>query len=240
MIDYEERPSYAEIKHYNGFRSTSVTGNIDVSKITAVKMLDIFKTQFVKDKGVQYIVSGRPVEEAKIFAGLKIAAVLAIVGIFFILSLMFNSYTKPFLVLTVIPFGVVGIFLSFYLHNLPISMFAGIGLIGLAGIVVNDSIVLVDHIGQLIRENGGFSKDLLIRGARERLRPILLTTISTIVAVAPTAYAFGGYDSLLSPLSLAILYGLMFGTTVVLLFMPALYFIGNDFGVKFKNKVVLK
>lgn len=235
MIDYEERPSFAEIKHYNGLRSTSITGNIDTNKITAVEMLAVFKSKFIKDKNIKYTISGRPVEEAKIFSGLKIAGVLAIVGIYFILSLMFNSYAKPLLILTVIPFGVVGIFLSFYLHGLAISMFAMIGLIGLSGIVVNDSIVLVDHVSQLMERNGGFSRELLIQGAKERLRPISLTTVSTALAVAPTAYAIGGYDPLLSPLSLAILYGLLFGTTVVLLFMPALYLVGNDLGNKLKR-----
>ncbi len=240
MIDYEHRPSYADIKHYNGFRSTSVTGNIDPAKITAVEMLDVFKNKFNKDKGIKYTISGRPIEEAKIFSGLKMAAGLSVIGIFFILSIMFNSYAKPFLILSVIPFGVVGIFLSFYLHDLPISMFAGIGLIGLSGIIINDSIVLVDHVSQLMRDNGGFSRDVLIRGAVERLRPISLTTISTMLAVAPTAYAIGGYDSLLSPLSLAILYGLFVGTTVVLLLMPTLYLVGNDIGRKFQKKEVLK
>ena len=123
MIEYEERPSFAEIKHYNGLRSTSITGNIDTKQLTAVEMLKVFNSKFVKDKGVNYTISGRPVEEAKIFSGLIIAAALAIVGIYFILSLIFDSYAKPFLILSVIPFGVVGIFLSFYLHNLPISMF---------------------------------------------------------------------------------------------------------------------
>lgn len=230
MIEYEERPSFAEIKHFNGLRSTSITGNINTEMITAVEMLKKFNENFVKDKNVKYTISGRPVEEEKIFAGLKIAAVLAVIGIYFILSLMFDSYAKPFLILTVIPFGVVGIFLSFFAHGLPISMFAGIGLIGLSGIVVNDSIVLVDHLSQRLIENGKFSIDVLIQGAKERLRPISLTTVSTILAVAPTGYAIGGYDPLLSPLSLAILYGLLFGTTVVLIFMPNMYVIGNDLG----------
>ncbi|WP_417335870.1 efflux RND transporter permease subunit [Halobacteriovorax marinus] len=236
MIEYEQRPSFAEIKHFNGQRSTSITGNINTQKITAVEMLGQFNEKFVKDKNIKYTISGRPVEEEKIFSGLKIAALLAIVGIYFILSLMFDSYAKPFLILTVIPFGVVGIFLSFFAHGLPISMFAGIGLIGLSGIVVNDSIVLVDHISQLLKENGKFSKDILVQGAKERLRPISLTTVSTILAVAPTGYAIGGYDPLLSPLSLAILYGLLFGTTVVLIFMPNMYVIGNDLG-NFMKKI---
>lgn len=243
MIEYEQRPSFAEIKHFNGQRSTSITGNINAQKITAVEMLKQFKDNFVKDKDVKYTISGRPVEEEKIFSGLKIAALLAVVGIYFILSLMFDSYAKPLLILTVIPFGVVGIFLSFFAHGLPISMFAGIGLIGLSGIVVNDSIVLVDHISQLLKENGKFSKEILIQGAKERLRPISLTTISTILAVAPTGYAIGGYDPLLSPLSLAILYGLLFGTTVVLIFMPNMYVIGNDLGniiKKFKGNGNMK
>lgn len=236
MIEYEERPSFAEIKHFNGQRSTSITGNINTEKVTAIEMLKKFNENFVKEKNVKYTISGRPVEEEKIFAGLKIAAVLAVVGIYFILSLMFDSYAKPFLILIVIPFGVVGIFLSFFAHGLPISMFAGIGLIGLSGIVVNDSIVLVDHLSQRLKENGKFSIDVLIQGAKERLRPISLTTVSTILAVAPTGYAIGGYDPLLSPLSLAILYGLLFGTTVVLFFMPNMYVIGNDLG-NFMKKV---
>jgi len=148
---------------------------------------------------------------------------------------MFNSYAKPILILSVIPFGVVGIFLSFYLHGLPISMFAGIGLIGLAGIVVNDSIILVDHITQMMKKNKSFSKKLLVQGAKERLRPILLTTISTVLAIFPTAYAIGGYDPLLSPLSLAILYGLLFGTIVVIFFLPALYLIGTEWGERIKG-----
>ena len=228
MIEYEERPSYAEIKHFNGQRSTSVMGNINPEKLTALEMLDLFKKNFIKDAEVKYIVSGRPVEEEKIFSGLKIAALLSVIGIFFILSLIFDSYLKPLLILIVLPFGVVGIFLSFYMHDLPISMFAGIGLIGLSGIVVNDSIVFVDHVSQLLKEHGDFSIDVLIQGAKERLRPISLTTVSTMLAVAPTAYAVGGYDPLLSPLSLAILYGLLFGTTVVLVFMPNVYVIGYD------------
>ena len=235
MIDYQERPSYAEIKHYNGLRSTSITGNINTKEIMVLEMLSLFKSKFIRDKNIKYTISGRPVEEAKIFSGLKMAALFAIVGIYFILSLMFQSYLRPFLILSVVPFGVVGIFLSFYLHDLPLSMFAGIGLIGLAGIVVNDSIVLVDHIGQCIRRNGGFSQKILIQAAKERFRPIALTTISTVLAVAPTAYAIGGYDPLLSPLSLAILYGLIFGTTVVLFLIPTLYLIGNELGAKVKQ-----
>lgn len=235
MIETEERPSYAEIKHFNGIRSTSITGNINTNTITAVEMLNVFESKFTKDKNTKYTISGRPVEEAKIFSGLMIAAIMAVIGIFFILSLIFNSYVKPFLILLVIPFGVVGIFLSFYIHNLPLSMFAGIGLIGLAGIVVNDSIVLVDHLSQLMKDHGSFSVKLLIQGSKERLRPITLTTISTILAVAPTAYAIGGYDPLLSPLSLAILYGLIVGTTVVLLLMPILYVIGNDVYLKLRK-----
>ena len=236
MIQYEEKPSYAEIKRYNGIRSTSITGNIDKNKVTAVGMLELFKKKFKNSNSVKYILGGRPVEEGKIFSSLLMAAGMAILGIYFILSLMFNSYSKPFLILAVIPFGVVGIFVSFYLHGLSISMFAGMGLIGLSGIVVNDSIVLIDHVMQLIKENGGFSKRILVQAAKERLRPILLTTISTVLAVAPTAYAIGGYDSLLSPLSMAILYGLLFGTTVVLLFIPSIYFIGVDLSIYIKKR----
>jgi len=235
MISYEENPSYAEVKRFNGTRATAVTGNINKKKVTAIEMLKVFKNKFKNTDTVKYLLSGQPVEEGKIFSGLMIAAVMAIVGIYLILSLIFNSYVKPFLVLAVIPFGIVGIFLSFFLHGLPMSMFAGIGLIGLSGIVINDSIVLIDHLNHMIKENGVFTQEILIQAAKERLRPISLTTISTVLAIAPTAYGLGGYDPLLSPLSLAILYGLLFGTTVVLIFIPALYISGVKVG-KILNK----
>lgn len=228
MIDYEERPSLSEIKHYNGIRSTSVTGNIDPKKTTAIEILKYFSDKFIKNKNVSYTISGRPIEEAKIFSGLKSAAIIAIIGIYLVLSLIFNSYFRPFLVLMVVPFGVVGVFLAFWTHNLSISMFAGIGLIGLSGIVVNNAIVLIDNINELLKNNGAFSQEILVEGAKERFRPILLTTLTTILGIAPTGYAIGGYDSLLSPLSLAILYGLLFGTVVVLIFIPSLYAISND------------
>ncbi|MBF0299509.1 MAG: efflux RND transporter permease subunit [Oligoflexia bacterium] len=236
MIDNEERPSLSEVKHYNGTRSTSVTGNINPQKITAVEILKYFNDKFIKNKSVKYTISGRPVEEAKIFSGLKIAAIMAIIGIYLILTLIFNSYFKPFLVLTVVPFGVVGVFLAFWAHDLSISMFAGIGLIGLSGIVVNNAIVLIDYIDELLKKNSAFSQEILVQGAQERFRPILLTTITTILGIAPTGYAIGGYDSLLSPLSLAILYGLLFGTAVVLIFIPNLYAISNDLQ-KFINSI---
>jgi len=156
------------------------------------------------------------------------AGLMAIIGIFLILSFIFNSYSKPFLVLLSVPFGIVGIFIAFYLHNLPLSLFAAIGLVGLSGIVINGSIILIDHITYQMKSIGIFSKDVLIVASVERLRPIALTTISTICGVAPTAYAIGGYDSLLSPLSMAIMYGLLFGSIVVLIFIPCIFNIGED------------
>jgi hypothetical protein len=151
---------------------------------------------------------------------------------------MYDSYSMPFLIISVIPFGVVGIFLSFYAHGLPLSMFAAMGLIGLSGIAVNDSVVLIDHIHGKILEAGKFSKELVIQSTVNRLRPIMLTTVSTLLGLVSTAYAIGGYDPLLSPLSLAIFYGLIFSTTVVLILLPTLYAIGADmsnFLAKFKK-----
>ncbi len=228
MIQFEERPSYAEVIHYDGTRSTSVTGNIDVKKITALEMLKLFKEKFKQNPDVTYTLSGRPVEEGKIFSGLKIAGIIALIGIYFILTLMYDSYSMPFLIISVVPFGVVGIFLSFYAHGLPLSMFAAMGLIGLSGIAVNDSVVLIDHIHGNIKAAKKFSNELVVQSTVDRLRPIMLTTVSTLLGLVSTAYALGGYDPLLSPLSLAILYGLIFSTTVVLILLPTLYAIGFD------------
>ena len=141
--------------------------------------------------------------------------------VYLIISLIFNSYKKPIIVILAIPLGIIGVFLSIFMHGMAISMFVGIALIGLMGVIVNNSIIMV-YISS--NQNDDLSNDeTIINVAKTRLRPILLTTITTIFGLLPTGYGIGGYDPVLSPMSLALSYGLLFGTVIILFFIPTVY-----------------
>ena len=114
---------------------------------------------------------------------------------YFLLVLLFNSMTQPFLVMIAIPFGIVGVIIAFALHGEPLGFVGMLGVIGLAGIVVNDSLVLVDHINQLRKQrpDEDVSK-LIVEGASNRLRAVILTSLTTIAGLMPLAYGIGGTD----------------------------------------------
>ena len=140
-----------------------------------------------------------------------------------------------------IPFGIIGSFLAFVIHNVPFTFLGVIGIIGLTGVVVNDSIVMVDFINKSFREkkeNKNIIK-IIASGAKKRLRPVLLTTSTTVAGLLPTAYGLGGYNGLLVPITLAIAYGLLFATLLTLIFIPSLYFVRLDI-IKFLKGLFTK
>ena len=158
---------------------------------------------------------------------LRTAIILVVVLIYFILALMFNSLFRPFIIMLAIPFGAVGVILAFQAHGMNLfGFFSAVGTLGLAGVVVNDSIVMVT---KLDREGGGHMTNTEIANvAKTRLRAVVLTTLTTVAGLLPTAYGFAGYDSMLAEMMLAMAWGLLFGTLITLLLVPALYSVGRD------------
>ena len=138
-----------------------------------------------------------------------------------------TSLLLPLMVMIAIPFGLMGIILAFFLHGWPLSFMAMLGVIGLSGVVVNDAIVLVDFI-RSAREKGEERFESIIHAGRLRLRPVILTSITTIVGLLPVAYGLGGSDPFLKPMALAMGWGLLFATTLTLLLIPCLFSITDD------------
>ena len=158
------------------------------------------------------------------------AGVLALFAIFAILAVLFNDVRYPLLVLASIPLGLIGIVVGFLLSAKALSFLAMIGIIGLAGVQVNAAILLVTFVRQL-RAQGMEPREALIKAARTRFRPILITTLTTMAGLFPTAYSLGGSDPMLIPMTLALAWGLAFGTFGSLVFIPstmaALYQVKN-------------
>ena len=163
---------------------------------------------------------------------LTLAFIMATILIYFVLILLFKSLSQPFIILVTIPFGVSGALLAFAVHGIPLTFMGIIGIIGLSGVVVNDSIVMTDFINKAFSKSSSGDKkqriSTITTGAAKRLRPVILTTITTVAGVLPTVYGIGGSSQIIVPVVMAMAYGLLFATLLTLLFTPSLYMVNTD------------
>jgi multidrug efflux pump subunit AcrB len=162
---------------------------------------------------------------------------IAFLGIYFLLVLLFNSYTQPIFVVVAIPFGLVGVIIALALHGEPLGFFALIGTIGLTGVVVNDSLVMVSHLNTLIKQRPDANiLEIVAEGASDRLRAIILTSLTTVSGLLPLAYGIGGTDEWMAPMALTLGYGILFATPLTLVLVPCLYVVRNDLMRLFTRK----
>ncbi len=148
--------------------------------------------------------------------------ILGIFLIYLILGTQFNSYSQPLLILFSIPFAFIGVVLYLFVSGTPLSTTVIYSSVALAGIAVNDAIVLISFINEL-RAKGTPVKEAVVESARTRLRPIILTSLTTIVGLLPTAIGIGGYSVVWSPMASTIIFGLIFSTLTTLFIIPMLY-----------------
>lgn len=154
------------------------------------------------------------------------AVIIAIGLIYVILTLLLNSLLKPLMIMIAIPFGVAGIILAFWLHGIAFyGFFAVIGALGLAGVVVNDAIIMLVKLDSDFDSglSGDHADSQIAAIAKTRLRAVILTTLTTVAGIIPTAYGWAGYDSMLAQMMLALAWGLVFGTTITLILIPCMY-----------------
>jgi multidrug efflux pump subunit AcrB len=152
---------------------------------------------------------------------------IALLGIYTVLATIFRSYTQPVIVMLAIPFGLIGAVIGHWIMGFDVTLLSMFGMVALAGIVVNDSLVLIDRVNENVRE-GMDVHQAAEMGARSRFRAILLTTVTTVVGMAPLLAEQSFQAQFLKPMAVAISFGLMFATTLTLLAVPCLYLIGND------------
>ena len=222
-----------EFQHVNGVRTETISADINplVSSTSAVQKQvdDHFKEIWAKQSGMKVSFAGEAREQKKIFGGFLVAGIVALVSIYLIVALLLNSLGQSFIVMATIPFAIVGVIWSFYAHGMPLSFFSTMGTLGLIGVVVNDTIIMVTEVNRKLVEHS--NKNLvrtIVSGAKDRLRPVLLTTLTTVAGLLPTAYGLGGKDGLIMPLTMAMAYGLLFATLITLILTPALLTIGHD------------
>jgi multidrug efflux pump subunit AcrB len=214
---------------------------VDKETTSPLKVTQAVFNHFNLDKnwpGMRFVLGGEVMETEESMASLFRTLIIAIVGIYFLLVILFNSLTQPFLVMAAIPFGITGVIFAFAFHGEPFSFMAMMGIIGLSGVVVNDSLVLVSHVNELRRKRSSESiRKLVAEGTANRLRAIIMTTLTTVAALLPLAYGFGGTDPWMVPMALALGWGLVFATPLTLILVPCLYMIWTDItGIFRKDK----
>jgi multidrug efflux pump subunit AcrB len=235
VAKFDLRPGEFDIKHFFGKRSETVYADIDRGMISVAEInRDV--QQHIERQGwlrqhpaINFVFSGQLRQQEDFLKNFSVAATACVLSVFVVLVLLFNSFSQPFLIVVILPFSLVGVMIGLILQSLPISIMAMIALLGLVGVLVNDSLVLV----HTINKRKGSTSDLLdnndiVAGASERLRPIVVTSLTTIAAVVPAAYGFAGSDSFVAPMLISMAWGLLFGTLISLVLLPCAYAIHQD------------
>lgn len=237
---FETQPGTPQIKRFDFKRAKTITGSVDDDIITAVEANALLAEYFqdisgeYKDVALTFGGEGERIQES--MTSLVTALVLALVLIFALLVFLFKSYIRPLIILTTIPLGLVGVSIAFLVHGRAISFLAVTGIIGLAGIIVNAGIVLISFIETLKKEEPGATlSTVLVKAASLRLRAVVVTSLTTIGGLLPTAYGIGGSDEFIIPMTLALAWGLTSGTILSLLWVPCAYLITEDINSLFSK-----
>ena len=239
FVNIRSEQGIEALLHFDYEKAITITADVDEKVVTSGMVNGSLMKQFadIEKKYPGYSMKFRGEQEStnKSMASLASAGIIAFFGIFAILALIFNNTIKPVVILFSIPLGLIGVIFGFLISNKSLSFLAMIGIIGLAGVIVNTSIVLVDCIDEL-QKKGMDKYESLAKAASSRFRPIILTTITTMAGLIPTAYGIGGTDAMLVPMTLALAWGLGFGTIGALFFIPTVFSIGYDMQEFMKRK----
>lgn len=235
-----EIPGEPDLNHFNGERSVSITASAEDGITTPRGVMEAVTMQLNLANNypeVRLISEGGAKEMDDSMDSFANAFIMSIFGVFLLLMLLFNSWSQPMLVISSIPFSLIGVIWAFYFHGEALSFFAVMGSLALIGVIVNDSLVMVSHLNFIkakkeLTEN---TFNWIAKGSKDRLRAVVLTSLTTLAGVLPLAYGIGGVDYLLQPMVLALGYGLLFGTIMTLILLPCLYSMNYDFIKWIKN-----
>ena len=239
VADVREDKGYVEVRRFDGERAITVNAAVDTDKTTAVEvnqaLIGTFAGIETMFPGYRLDFRGEFDQIQESFADLVQLFVIGVFLIYVILATQFKSFLQPVIILLAVPFGIIGAMIGLLAVGATLSMIAMFGIVALAGIVVNDSIVLIDFINRYRRE-GSSRWRAILRGGSIRLRPILLTTVTTVCGLIPMAVGLGGKSPIWMPLASTIIFGLTFATLLTLFVMPALYAITTDINALFTRK----
>ncbi len=220
---------YSQIHRLNQLRAIAITADVDEAVVNSQKVIADLKTRFLPEllshpryADIQISWEGAQESTNESISAMIRGLFVALIAMFALLTLEFRSYFQPIMILIIIPFGLVGAIIGHLIMGLPLTLMSIFGMVALTGVVVNDSIVLIDFINSRIRE-GKPVKEALIESGQRRLRPVLLTSLTTIGGLAPLVLERSVQAQYLVPMAVTLSFGLMFTTVIALILVPTVY-----------------
>ena len=227
----EERVGFSRIQRRNNRPFVRVTAEIDRSTTSSFIVLSRFSSEFVphlkETYGADFVLAGEAEDQAKTFADLRFGLLLALSMIYIVLAWTFGNYSQPFVAMSIVPFSLVGVIVGNLIMGFQLTVMSFIAMLGLSGILVNGSIVLVSEIASLRREGLGV-RDSVIQGSCNRLRAIVLSSFTTVLGLTPLLFETDIQAKFLQPMVITLIGGLSMSVFLVLLLVPALLRIQED------------
>jgi len=232
VAEYKIQRSIRRIRHEDGERSITVYADLDYSKNDQAVVLAELNTTIIpsvlsKVDNVARSFGGQSEEVDKMTGSMIYTMTIALLIMFTILMFLMKSYLQTILIMSLIPLGIIGAVFGHYIIGIPVSILSFLGIVALAGIIVNDSVVLVDKYNNLIKD-GKSVRDALYEAGITRFRPILLTTITAAAGLAPIIMLTSEQGQFLVPMAVSVAFGLIFGTFLTLLMLPSALFVISD------------
>jgi multidrug efflux pump subunit AcrB len=232
VADVSFGESYSSIRRQNRERTVTVSANIDPERVEPQEVIKSIRENFIPDllnrhPGVSFDLEGSSEEERNFVRNLSIASLAALFLIYALIAIPLHSYSQPLIIMSVIPFGLIGAVLGHILMGKAISMFSMFGLIALAGVVVNDSLIMVDFINKA-RAAGAGLKQAVIDSGTQRFRAIVLTSITTAAGLMPIMLETSLQAQFVIPMAISLSFGILFATVITLFLVPSLYLLQLD------------
>lgn len=243
VVEFEARRGFDVLRHTDSKLAIHITATVDSSLNNSNEILATLEQGILPDitsrYGVNFGFEGRAEEQAETMSDMKLGMILAFTLIYLILAWVFSSYGWPLVVMIAIPFGLIGALLGHWFMGIDLTILSLFGIFGLSGIVVNDSIILVTFFKHQ-REAGIETTQAIINAATQRLRAVLLTSLTTIAGLTPLLFETSMQAQFLIPMAVSISFGLMFATILVLLVIPALLSVHESIAGQFTHESSIK
>ncbi len=233
----KEGRGYSSIQRRDNQRLAIVTAEVDAQITTALAVTDLIEQKYgSSNPEFDLLFLGEKKEAEDSFKDMKSAMIISLAIIFFILASLFKSMLDPLVVMLAIPFGMIGVIFGHMLFDYHLQFLSMIGFLALTGIVVNDSLILIDFTKRM-RNEGWERVDAVVEAGRVRIRPILLTSMTTFLGISPLIFFATGQTAFLSPMAVSLGFGLLFATILILVIVPCFYLIADDLRTKVRSSL---
>lgn len=231
----------SQITRIDGYRVLNVTADVDKESTNMVVLLNDLRayvdSMLTKYPSINYTVEGEQARQAETFGSLEIGVVVVLFSIYCMLALPLKSYVQPVIIMSVIPFGIIGAIIGHWLMGVTLTILSLLGLMALIGVVVNDSLILVDFVNQRHRNAGEDLRSAVERAGVVRFRPVMLTSLTTFFGLAPLLMDQSSSAQFLVPMAISLGFGILFATVITLIVVPANLLIADDIAQYFRTRM---